>query len=98
MFSFGPVVKWYNAAFALRRQEFDSPQVHNFGFLNVRASLGLGISIAPRVPNPIRIKGRFFREKESFEIAYTAIVGGCVCADIYRKRLNSISYDEKKPA
>ena len=26
----GPVVKWYNAAFALRRRESDSPQVHCF--------------------------------------------------------------------
>ena len=26
----GPVVKWYNAAFALQRQGFDSPQVHHF--------------------------------------------------------------------
>ena len=24
----GPVVKWYNAAFALRSRESDSPQVH----------------------------------------------------------------------
>ena len=27
----GPVVKWYNAAFALRRREFNSPQVHKGG-------------------------------------------------------------------
>ncbi len=26
---FGPVVKWYYAAFALLSREFDSPQVHN---------------------------------------------------------------------
>ena len=25
----GPVVKWYNAAFALQRREFDSRRVHN---------------------------------------------------------------------
>ncbi len=28
-FGQGPVVKWYNAAFALRRREFDSRQVHH---------------------------------------------------------------------
>ncbi len=27
-FSLGPVVKWYNGAFALRKRGFDSPQVH----------------------------------------------------------------------
>ena len=26
--AFGPVVKWYNGAFALRKRGFDSPQVH----------------------------------------------------------------------
>ena len=29
---FGPVVKWYYAAFALLSREFDSPQVHHIGF------------------------------------------------------------------
>ncbi len=28
--SFGPIVKWYYAAFALLRREFDSPWVHHF--------------------------------------------------------------------
>ena len=28
----GPVVKWYNAAFALQRREFDSRRVHQIGF------------------------------------------------------------------
>ena len=28
LWAFGPIVKWYNGAFALRRREFDSPWVH----------------------------------------------------------------------
>lgn len=32
---FGPVVKWYYAAFALLRQEFDSPRVHRIEFIAI---------------------------------------------------------------
>ena len=37
----GPVVKWHYAAFALPRQEFDSPQVHKYKY---RSLSGIYIS------------------------------------------------------
>ncbi len=37
--SFGPVVKWYNAAFALQRRESDSRQVHKIFDISMKPIL-----------------------------------------------------------
>ena len=51
--SFGPIVKWYYAAFALRRRESDSPWVHikvneieNVGRIRI-AEAGVRFSLGP---------------------------------------------------
>lgn len=41
----GPVVKWYNAAFALLKREFDSPRVHHFAPLSTTELRGAGINV-----------------------------------------------------
>ncbi len=101
--AYGPIVKWYYAAFALRRREFDSPWVHKVNGIEsggrIRiAEAGVRFSLGPRFVMKLYITTNFQEGNNRKEIeelcglmAQAGFEDFCFIRDVenYKKKFNN---------